>query len=80
MANENIEKINEKKKEEAKKAGKLTLDFEDDVNVIPLKKPNLIKTKPGEKTGQVNLYDCLACSGCVTSSEVVLMEVIIHKN
>lgn len=51
------------------------LDFEDDTSVMTIKRPNLIKQKKGEKKATVNLYDCLACSGCVTSSEVVLMEV-----
>ena len=28
----------------------------------------------GEKKAQVSLSDCLACSGCVTSAETVLLE------
>ena len=55
------------------KAGKAKISIEDEL--APPKKPNLIKQKDGETKGTVNLYDCLACSGCVTSSEVVLMEV-----
>eukprot|EP00514_Thraustochytrium_sp_LLF1b_P006133 CAMPEP_0184519922 /NCGR_PEP_ID=MMETSP0198_2-20121128/6888_1 /TAXON_ID=1112570 /ORGANISM="Thraustochytrium sp., Strain LLF1b" /LENGTH=568 /DNA_ID=CAMNT_0026910477 /DNA_START=115 /DNA_END=1821 /DNA_ORIENTATION=- len=35
--------------------------------------PNLIKTSE-EKTAKVSLSDCLACSGCVTSAETVLIE------
>lgn len=37
--------------------------------------PNLIKTKNATSTAaKVNLYDCLACSGCVTTAETLLME------
>ena len=39
-------------------------------------RPNLIIPKlkaDALAIGKVNLYDCLACSGCVTTSEVVLM-------
>ena len=60
------------------KAGKAKLGtIEDELTqekVVP-KKPNLIKQKEGDDKASVNLYDCLACSGCVTSSEVILMEV-----
>ncbi|GBG31099.1 Cytosolic Fe-S cluster assembly factor NARFL [Hondaea fermentalgiana] len=35
--------------------------------------PDLIKTS-AQKTAQVSLSDCLACSGCVTSAETVLIE------
>lgn len=55
------------------KAGKAKLTIEDELG--PPKKPSLIKQKEGDTKASVNLYDCLACSGCVTSSEVVLMEV-----
>jgi len=39
-------------------------------------KPNLIVPKSFDKANiaSINLYDCLACSGCVTSSEVILMQ------
>lgn len=65
------------------KAGKAKLNsIEDELSmkkVVP-KTPNLIKQKAGETKATVNLYDCLACSGCVTSSEVILMEVdSIHQ-
>lgn len=36
-------------------------------------KPDLIK-KTSTNTAQVSLSDCLACSGCVTSAETVLIE------
>ena len=36
-------------------------------------KPDLIKTKGEGVTAQVSLADCLACSGCVTSAETVLI-------
>uniref|UniRef100_A0A7S4QCL7 Iron hydrogenase large subunit C-terminal domain-containing protein n=1 Tax=Alexandrium monilatum TaxID=311494 RepID=A0A7S4QCL7_9DINO len=48
--------------------------------VAPLvQKPNLIKSKksakdPKAEIGQVSLSDCLACSGCVTSAETVLLQ------
>lgn len=48
---------------------------EDDSRTEIVKKPNLVKfSEEGSGKGQVSLYDCLACSGCVTSSEVVLMQ------
>jgi iron only hydrogenase large subunit-like protein len=37
------------------------------------KKPDLIKST-ADKIGQVTLQDCLACSGCVTSAETVLIQ------
>jgi iron only hydrogenase large subunit-like protein len=35
--------------------------------------PNLIKTTE-KKTAKVSLNDCLACSGCVTTAETILIE------
>lgn len=60
------------------KAGKAKLSaIEDELapGKVVAKSPNLIKQAAGDSKATVNLYDCLACSGCVTSSEVVLMEV-----
>ena len=49
-----------------------------DINVSAKKKPDLIKTsnnaETGEKTAKISLQDCLACSGCVTSAETVLIQ------
>jgi len=47
--------------------------------VPQVQKPNLIKSKqsssdPKAQIGQVTLSDCLACSGCVTSAETVLLQ------
>ncbi len=39
-----------------------------------LQEPDLIKTKGSAKVASVSLADCLACSGCVTSAETVLLE------
>lgn len=50
------------------------------VETVPqVQRPNLIKTKksatdPKAQIGQVSLSDCLACSGCVTSAETVLLQ------
>lgn len=50
------------------------------VQEVPLvQRPNLIKSKksadnPKAEIGQVTLSDCLACSGCVTSAETVLLQ------
>jgi iron only hydrogenase large subunit-like protein len=46
--------------------------------IVP-KKPDLIKSKAseaskGQKVAAVSLNDCLACSGCVTSAETVLIQ------
>src|SRR3990167_299142 len=77
MANEAAAKSKEALKPVAGGA-KTKLVLEDDEftapKAVPMK-PRLIKQNPGEDTASVNLYDCLACSGCVTSSEVVLLEV-----
>lgn len=37
-------------------------------------RPNLIKKTGPEDKAQVSLSDCLACSGCVTSAETVLLQ------
>lgn len=37
-------------------------------------KPDLIKKKDETSGAKVSLYDCLACSGCVTTAEVMLLE------
>ena len=37
------------------------------------KRPNLIKAG-ADKIAQISLQDCLACSGCVTSAETVLIQ------
>ncbi|CDW83058.1 cytosolic fe-s cluster assembly factor narfl [Stylonychia lemnae] len=37
-------------------------------------RPNLIKTQGDSLTAKVSLTDCLACSGCVTSAETVLIQ------
>ena len=36
-------------------------------------RPNLIKSG-ADKIAQISLQDCLACSGCVTSAETVLIQ------
>ncbi len=58
--------------------GKLVIEDPQEPKPVsaPVKKPNLIKKDAETDKAVVNLYDCLACSGCVTSSEVVLMEVL----
>ena len=44
-------------------------------NLIPTRPaPNIIKTTAKDATARVSLADCLACSGCVTSAEAVLIE------
>jgi iron only hydrogenase large subunit-like protein len=54
-------------------AGKVVLSMEEDTSY---KKPNLIHTattQTGRVKASVSLNDCLACSGCVTSAETVLI-------
>lgn len=52
---------------------KIQNDFEEEVKVeINQKRPDLIK-KSEESTAKISLQDCLACSGCVTSAETVLI-------
>ena len=52
------------------------MNVTDDSNLEIIPKPGIIKKDDATNTAKVSLYDCLACSGCVTSSEVVLMQVI----
>jgi hypothetical protein len=58
-------------------------DFEQSIKVelnnkTPQQQPDLIKTsnnaETGEQTAKISLQDCLACSGCVTSAETVLIQ------
>ena len=42
--------------------------------VKPTKTKSLILESADTKTAQISLNDCLACSGCVTSAETVLIE------
>jgi len=57
-----------------------TVDIQEPIKKEPLvQRPNLIKKKtsssdPKATIGQVTLSDCLACSGCVTSAETVLLQ------
>lgn len=37
-------------------------------------RPDLIKANGENLTAKVSLSDCLACSGCVTSAETVLIQ------
>jgi hypothetical protein len=62
---------------------KVTLGFSDDndykTSIIPQSEPNLIRQKasstaPQKTVAAVSLTDCLACSGCVTSAESVLIQ------
>eukprot|EP00924_Labyrinthula_sp_SR-Ha-C_P005172 snap_masked-scaffold_1-processed-gene-23.48-mRNA-1 protein AED:0.35 eAED:0.35 QI:0/-1/0/1/-1/1/1/0/506 len=67
------------------KPKKISLELELDTNPInslpgldEYQEPNIIKTKlkkgKTKKIAQVSLTDCLACSGCVTSAETILIE------
>lgn len=42
----------------------------------PTQKPDLIKTKTvnSQKLASISLNDCLACSGCITSAEAILVQ------
>jgi iron only hydrogenase large subunit-like protein len=59
-------------------AGAMELVLEDEeawsvnISAPPLQEPDLIKSTAGQ-TATVTLNDCLACSGCVTSAETVLI-------
>lgn len=57
---------------------KITLDADDQEWKIQTDagngiRPDLIKAKGESQTAKVSLSDCLACSGCVTSAETVLI-------
>jgi hypothetical protein len=51
----------------------LTADLSLTASDVKLR-PDLIKSKAGSKIAQVTLQDCLACSGCVTSAEAILIQ------
>ena len=52
---------------------KISIESDDVLAPATTVKPDLIKSSSGN-TAQVSLSDCLACSGCVTSAETVLVE------
>ncbi|XBH89505.1 hypothetical protein VPH35_081386 [Triticum aestivum] len=42
---------------------------------LPIKKKQVVvSTKPPEESVKISLKDCLACSGCITSAETVMLE------
>jgi iron only hydrogenase large subunit-like protein len=55
------------------------MELENEIRVEMAKKqqrPNLIRSadnEEGQKIAKISLTDCLACSGCVTSAETVLI-------
>jgi iron only hydrogenase large subunit-like protein len=53
----------------------LEADFamSDNLMIQETVKPNIIRTTAVEKKATISLDDCLACSGCVTSAEAVLI-------
>jgi iron only hydrogenase large subunit-like protein len=62
--------------QEKKKVSTIQLRFENDPLSAPtvLSTKNLIKVDRSTKAAKVSLSDCLACSGCVTSAETVLLK------
>ena len=54
------------------------LDLAADLSLTKSELPTLTKSKPdlikGAKIATVTLQDCLACSGCVTSAEAILIQ------
>jgi iron only hydrogenase large subunit-like protein len=75
---------NAKKEKKNNTGAKITIDLEDDSTsnfILPLptsktttRTKSLILESSTTKTAQITLNDCLACSGCVTSAETVLIE------
>jgi iron only hydrogenase large subunit-like protein len=56
-----------------KKPSKITFTLEDDSPIY--QEPDLIKIKDkSTKSAKVSLNDCLACNGCVTTAETLLIE------
>jgi iron only hydrogenase large subunit-like protein len=53
----------------------LSLDYDEPKPslVVGGKRPNLIKADAASTAAKVSLNDCLACSGCVTSAETILI-------
>lgn len=63
-----------------KKHGRVTLETDfstSEFNDTPSIEPDLIRHRVGEankKVAAVSLNDCLACSGCVTTAEAILIQ------
>lgn len=71
--------LNKSKPSQEQSKRSIVLANEDDVVSAPRldKKPNLINTKmthTDSKVAAVSLNDCLACSGCITTAESVLIQ------
>lgn len=54
--------------------GKVTISSKEEKLVEKSVKPDLIKAAKTTGTAEVSLSDCLACSGCVTSAETILLQ------
>jgi iron only hydrogenase large subunit-like protein len=63
--------------------GRITLetDFSTSEFAVLKQEPNLIRSRTGttSKVATVSLNDCLACSGCVTTAETVLIQSQSHE-
>lgn len=57
-----------------KDKGKMKISLENLMEMNSDIKPDLIKFHKSTKTAKVSLNDCLACNGCVTTAETVLIE------
>jgi iron only hydrogenase large subunit-like protein len=71
-----IKPISENDNNKTSKSNKITLEsYEDITSFKGLSKPDLIKLKDkNTKTAKVSLSDCLACNGCVTTAETLLIQ------
>lgn len=49
------------------------IEENDEIFLMSKEKKGIIKSSE-KNTAQINITDCLACSGCITSSETVLLE------
>eukprot|EP00915_Cephaloidophora_sp_WS-2016_P002819 GHVH01003819.1.p1 GENE.GHVH01003819.1~~GHVH01003819.1.p1 ORF type:complete len:556 (+),score=81.04 GHVH01003819.1:27-1670(+) len=66
------EKDDKGEKDEVVKRREL-VDIDFSTEILKGDKPDLIKND-GDGVGKISLYDCLACSGCVTTAEVRLLD------
>jgi len=73
LSNNNV-KENQKNNLKGKK-GKLIIGTSENIEDDFMMEPDLIKLKnPDTKSAKITLNDCLACSGCVTTAETLLIQ------
>lgn len=74
-----LDKEKESSKVTIKNESKIQIELSGDTNIsedlsYQYSEPDLIKKDKNKKTAKVSLNDCLACNGCVTTAETLLIQ------